>query len=126
MCHSHFTFNLSCVFLSWPFIYLSTREKSVNYHIWSRSMQTYAVSIQGPHPSKAACVTAVQSLSHFEGSFKCGREMQPSFTKFGGSKCWTLRCPAYPKIHCMSGMIGFFPKRQYGVPEPNGSRRLHF
>ena len=37
---------------------------------------------------------------HFEGSFKCGRQMQPSFPGFEGSTGWNIHGPTYPKIHC--------------------------
>ena len=63
------------------------------------------VSIQGPHPSKAAFEdrlrhSGTSRLYHFEGSFKCGREMQSSFPGFEGSTGWILHGPTYPKIHC--------------------------
>ena len=50
---------------------------------------------------KTAYVTAArQVLSHFEGSFECGRDMQPSFPGFEGRIGWILHGPTYPNIHC--------------------------
>lgn len=59
------------------------------------------VSIQGSHPSKAAFEdqmrdSSVPRLSHFEGYFKCSREMLPFFP--------------YSKIHCAPVTITLFSK----------------
>ena len=65
------------------------------------------VPIPRTHPSKAAfegcvdadCVTATrQVLSQFQGSFKCGLRMQPSFPGFEGCIGCILHGPTYPKI----------------------------
>ena len=65
------------------------------------------VPIPRTHPSKAAfegcvdadCITATrQVLSQFQGSFKCGLRMQPSFPGFEGCIGCILHGPTYPKI----------------------------
>jgi hypothetical protein len=58
------------------------------------------VSIQGTHPSKGAFEGWLRHcnasrLSHFEGSFKCGQQMQPSFPDFEGYTGWILHGPRF-------------------------------
>lgn len=33
-------------------------------------------------------------------SFKCNRQMPPSFLEYGGHTRWILHEPSYPKMHC--------------------------
>ena len=66
----------------------------------SRGHCSFGLHIQGMHPSKDAFEdrlrhSGASRLSHFKGSFKCGREMQRSIPGFEGSTGWIHHGPTF-------------------------------
>ena len=78
-----------------------TKERFANDSSWRTESRELGHGNESLNPPlvDADCVTATrQVLSQFQGSFKCGLRMQPSFPGVEGCIGCILHGPTYPKI----------------------------